>query len=295
MAQVSPMAAAVELGTSLEALAALAGHLRVQSEGLEVDPPVRAVLTEVARELLGESELVDDAAADAVIGFVRAFLRLAADLVENPGRSGSWTNADEALLQGIGRGSMSIRDAVRAAENTLAGLGERLAAPDATFLDVGTGTGWLAIAIARSWPALHVVGIDIFEQALTLARANVAGAELDERVQLRLQDVTLLDEEDAYDAIWLPLPFLPAEIVPQALAATARALRPGGWLLAGTFAGPDDRLSQLINDLRTLRSGGYPWRGDELVKMIAAQGLADAGEVPRTWAAPARLYTGRRT
>ncbi len=32
-----------------------------------------------------------------------------------------------------------------------------------SFLDVGTGVGWLAIEAARTRPALRVVGIDLWE------------------------------------------------------------------------------------------------------------------------------------
>ncbi len=294
MAQDTPMGAVVGMTRSLEALAALSAYVRVQAEELPIDPLVRDVLAEVAGELLGEPEPVDAPTAAALVGVVRAFLRLAADLVDNPGRRGGWTQVDEALLQGIGRGSASVAEAIGVAETTLDGLGKRLAASGGRLLDVGTGTGWLAIALARDHPELRVVGIDIFEPALSLARANVADTGLGERVELRLQDVTTLDEQGAYDAIWLALPFLPAEIVPRALAACATALRPGGWLLAGTFAGPNDRLTELLMNLRTLRSGGHPWRGDEILEMLRAAGFADVGEIPRTWASPTRLHTGRR-
>lgn len=284
----------VRRSTSLEALAALAAHVRVETEGLDADPRGRALLGEVAAELLGSTGPLDPAVGAAVVGMVRAFLRQVGDLVDNPGRAGGWTAADEALLQGIGRLSMAVTDAFPVAAGTLDGLDARLAAPGAAFLDVGTGAGWLAIAVARSRPTLHVVGIDVFEPALALARANVADAGLGDRVEVRHADVTALDGAPAYDAVWLPLPFLPEEIVPAAVAAAARVLRPGGWVLAGTFAGPDDRLSGLLVDLRTVRSGGRPWRGPDILDVITAQGLAAAAEVPRSWAAPVRLYAGRR-
>ena len=47
------MGTAARLSTSLEALAALAAHLRVESEGLDADPRARELLGEIARELLG--------------------------------------------------------------------------------------------------------------------------------------------------------------------------------------------------------------------------------------------------
>lgn len=283
---------AIRLAASTDALAALAAHLRVTTEDLPVDDAVRTLLAQVAAELGVDAAPGPQAAA--AVGAARAFLRQAVDLVEDPGRAGGWAQADEVLLQEIGKMSASITLAVRAAEDVLDGLGERLHAPGARILDVGTGTGWLAMALARAYPTAAVTGIDVFAPALDLARANVAAAGLDERVELRLQDVVTLDEPEPYDVVWLPMPFLPAAIVPDVLDVARRALRPGGWLLPGMFAGPDDRLSRLLVDLRTVRAGGHPWTSDALLGRLDAHGYTACQEVPRTWRAPVRLYAGRQ-
>jgi len=294
MADEDALRTAVRLGTSVDALAALAAHVRVETEQLPADPAVRQLLTAIAAELLGPEGAVDPATAAPVVGLARTFLRQAGELVENPGRSGGWDQVDVPLLQSVGRLSMGISGAVQVAARRLPDLGDRLAGPDARFLDVGTGTGWLAIAIAQAHPTLHVVGVDIFEPALDLARTNVKGAGLADRIELRLQDAALLDEPDGYDAIWLALPFLPKDVVVPIMDAAARSLKPGGWLLPGTFTGPGDRLSELLTDLRTVRSGGHPWRPEEIIDLMATAGLADAQEIPRTWPAPVRLYAGLR-
>jgi len=294
MADEDALRTAVRLGTSVDALAALAAHVRVETEQLPADPAVRQLLTAIAAELLGPEGAVDPATAAPVVGLARTFLRQAGELVENPGRSGGWDQVDVPLLQSVGRLSMGISGAVQVAERRLPDLGDRLAGPDARFLDVGTGTGWLAIAIAQAHPTLHVVGVDIFEPALDLARTNVKGAGLADRIELRLQDAALLDEPDGYDAIWLALPFLPKDVVVPIMDAAARSLKPGGWLLPGTFTGPGDRLSELLTDLRTVRSGGHPWRPEEIIDLMATAELADAQEIPRTWPAPVRLYAGLR-
>ena len=292
MAEQSLLGTAVRLGVSLDALAALAAHARVESEGLAVDPQVRDLLDAIAAELVGPG--ADASGAGSTVGMVRAFLRQAIDLVESPGRLGQWAEVDPVLLQGIGRLSMAIAGAIGVAEASLPGLGERLRAPGARILDVGTGTAWLAIALARAYPTAEVMGLDLYPLALDLARVNVTNEGLTDRVLLRELDVADLDETDAYDAIWLPLPFLPKAVIPAAVAAAARALRPGGWLLPGLFAGTDDRVSQLLTDLRTVRSGGHPWPLDELLAVLRAEGFTDTTEVPRTWAAPVRLFAGRR-
>jgi SAM-dependent methyltransferase len=288
------LAETVRLTASVEALAALAAYARVQADGLKVDPLVGSMLAEIAEELLGsQTQISPDAVAPAV-GMARAFLRTALDLVEDPVRRGDWAVVDPQLLQGVGRLSGAIAGAFRAAENDLEDLATMLASPGAAILDVGTGTGWLAIALARTYPAARVVGIDVFDTALELARQNLAEEGVTDRVQLRLQDVVDLAEEQVYDTIWLPLPFLPRDVVAPAITAARRALKPGGWLLAGIFAGPDDRLSQLLLDLRTVRSGGHPWSSYEITDLFAGGGLREGHEVPRSWVPPARLFAGRR-
>ena len=288
------MGTAARLGSSLEALAALAAHLRVETEQLTVDPRVHDLLRAIAVEVLGEEPEVTRPQGAPIVGMTRALLAQSADLVDDPERAGGWTPDDDALLQGIGRQSAPIAGIVAAASGHLDGLAEALAAPDAALLDVGTGTGWLAMAFAQAFPAAHVVGIDIYERSLALARQNVAAAGLTDRVELRSEDATRLAAGDTYDAIWLPMPFLPRTIVPAVVEAAATALRPGGWLLPGTFAGPPDPLSRRLVDLRTGRAGGHPWDGADLVGELASHGLQDAHEVPRTWSAPVRLYAARR-
>ncbi len=291
MSSESLMAAAVRLGTSVDALGALAAHVRLETEDLPADPAVRALLAAIAKQMLGEES--PTATATPAVGLARTFLRQASELVENPGRSGAWDQVDVPLLQAIGRLSGAIAGAVQQAEQHLDGLQAALATPGARFLDIGTGTGWLAVALARTHPTLNVVGLDIFEPALNLARANVEAERLDDRIELRLQDATTLDEPGGYDAIWVPLPFLPRDVVPEVMAAAARSLKPGGWLLPGAFAGPGDPLSELLTDLRTVRSGGHPWRQPELLEAMAEAGFTNGQEVPRTWPAPVRLYASR--
>lgn len=58
-----------------------------------------------------------------------------------------------------------------------------------SLADVGCGAGAALIKLAREYPASRFVGYDVFEGQLELARANVAEASLDDRIELRLTDV----------------------------------------------------------------------------------------------------------
>jgi len=217
------MAAAVRLGAAADTLAALAAFVRLDTEDIPADPAVRELLSKIFELVLGGGQAPDAASAAPVVGLARTFLRQAAELVENPGRSGGWDQVDVPLLQSMGRLSMAISGALGTAGQLLPDLGRRLHADGGRFLDVGTGTGWLAIAIARAFPEVEVVGIDIFEPAAELARVNVHSEGLDDRVQIRLVDVTALTGDERFDAIWLPLPFLPKDVVHQALPAAIAA------------------------------------------------------------------------
>ncbi|HEY5882864.1 MAG TPA: class I SAM-dependent methyltransferase [Nakamurella sp.] len=288
------LATAVRLGAQVDTLAAIAAYARLHADGTPADPAVGELLSAITAEVVGPgSEDVDRAVAAQVIGLARTFLRQALELIDNPGRRGGWELVDVPLLQSIGRLSMGVADAIGAFERAVPDFADRLIAPGARLLDIGTGTGWLAIALARAHPTLEVVGIDIFEPALELARVNVDGSGLADRIELRRQDAVTLDGTDRYDAIWVPLPFLPRQAVEPVLAAAHRCLRPDGWVLPGILTGPPGQLGQLLTDVRTVRSGGHPWQPEEILRMLRTTGFADGQEVPRSWPAPVRLFAGR--
>ena len=51
-------------------------------------------------------------------------------------------------------------------------------------VDVGTGSGAIAVALALEWPGLHVMAVDASPEALAVARANVAEHGLGGRIVL---------------------------------------------------------------------------------------------------------------
>ena len=98
-----------------------------------------------------------------------------------------------------------------------------------SLLDVGAGVGLLAVSAANVWPSATVVGIDVWEPALERARANVKSAGLDDRITLRNQDVTALDDTDAYDCAWLPTFFLDEDAMAPAVS-NVDARVASGWM-----------------------------------------------------------------
>jgi release factor glutamine methyltransferase len=83
--------------------------------------------------------------------------------------------------------------------------------PPARILDLGTGGGCIALALAQAFPAAQVTAIDASEEALALARENAAATGLAARVQFIRSDwYAALPAGAAFDAIVANPPYLTA-------------------------------------------------------------------------------------
>ena len=144
-----------------------------------------------------------------------------------------------------------------------------LAEPE--VLDVGTGTGAIALAIADELPGARVTAMDVSTGALALARENLELTGVNGRVRLVEHDLTSGLGEGDFDLVVSNPPYVEPEELPtlqpevrdweprialvasgatEKLAHAAReALRPGGWLVLETAAGAGDRLGRLLSEL----------------------------------------------
>ena len=69
------------------------------------------------------------------------------------------------------------------------GLVERLEGdPPARVADVGCGTGWSSIAIARGYPKATVLGVDLDEASVAEASVNASAAGVADRVRFEVRD-----------------------------------------------------------------------------------------------------------
>jgi SAM-dependent methyltransferase len=279
------------LNASAEALAALGAELRLQQDDVAGDPRIRAILKDVVNAL--DLTLLDGVNAGqraAVVGGIQAFFRQAIDLLEQPARPPGW-GYDPTVLQAQGRLSRVIAHEIERISASRPDLHATLRGPGA-FLDVGTGVAWLAIEAARIWPSMNVVGIDPWETALKLARENVAGSDVADRVELRAQGAEGLEDREAFTLAWMAGPFLPPDIVPDAIGRVARALKPGGWLVFGLYPSPSDPLGQALAALRVVRSGGHPWQPEEIEDRFRALGFEQVETVATN--SPVLPVIGRR-
>ena len=126
---------------------------------------------------------------------------------------------------------------------------------DLKAIDVGTGSGAIALSLAIEGPFASVVATDIDEDALEVARRNRDAAQLAETVELRLG--SLLDPVEAnerFDVVTSNPPYV-AESDADGLEPEVREWEPRDAL----FGGPDglDVLTKLTGGAHSvLRQGG---------------------------------------
>ena len=81
------------------------------------------------------------------------------------------------------------------------------------FLDVGTGSGVIALTLAAEVPGATVHAVDLSPEALSLARENAATLSLTERVHFFEGDL-FQNTEGPYDVIVANLPYIAPEAIP---------------------------------------------------------------------------------
>ena len=108
------------------------------------------------------------------------------------------------------------------------------AAPPLEILDLCTGSGCIAVALARHLGAARLLASDSSEPALGVARRNAARHGLSERIEFRRGDLFECWEGQAFDVIVSNPPYVGAD-EPASLPITVRDFEPH----VALFAGPD--------------------------------------------------------
>ena len=139
------------------------------------------------------------------------------------------------------------------------------------IVDVGTGSGCIAIALAREIPAARVIATDVSKHALEVARRNALSHEVANRITF--VETSFLDGiEETVDVIVSNPPYVPAVSQPaltpevrdyepavavfggddgldglrSVVEGAVRRLKPGGWLVMEFGCGQDDCVTELV-------------------------------------------------
>ena len=151
-------------------------------------------------------------------------------------------------------------------------LKSRIENRESRIVDVGTGSGIIALSLATQFPEAKVIATDISEEALTLARENAARIGFEDRVVFAKSDL-LAQIEGAFDLIVANLPYIAAgdrstlsrevshdpevalfagergtEMICKLIDAARAQLRPGGLLALEIGIGQADDLVALMGE-----------------------------------------------
>ena len=145
---------------------------------------------------------------------------------------------------------------------------EAVAREPRRILEVGVGSGAVCGALALELPEAEIVGTDISESALEIARGNLASLGVAERCELRRAD--LVSGGD-FDVLVSNPPYVPTaelaglepevlhepraaldggadglDVIRRLVEAAPKVLRRGGWLLLEIGAGQGSRVGALM-------------------------------------------------
>ncbi len=149
-------------------------------------------------------------------------------------------------------------------------LKSQITDPKSHIVDVGTGSGVIALTLAAQFPEAEVVAVDVSDDALALARENAGRLELDGRVRFAKGDL-LTGINGPFDLVVANLPYVatserPAlsrevlhdppvavfagergdELIRELISAAPGHLCPGGLLALEVGIGQADNLAALL-------------------------------------------------
>lgn len=116
------------------------------------------------------------------------------------------------------------------------------------IMDVATGTGDLAIAMAKRVDRTQILGIDLSEEMLAVAREKIRKQGLEERIMLEKGDAENLSmvADESVDAVTVAFGVRNFENMEQGLRELYRTLKHGGKLVVLEFSMPKNSLIRWI-------------------------------------------------
>jgi ubiquinone/menaquinone biosynthesis C-methylase UbiE len=107
-----------------------------------------------------------------------------------------------------------------------------------SVLDVGTGTGWMAIRCALQMAEGQIIGVDVTPEMLAQAALNAENVGVKERIQFALASAMSLPYPDDEFEVVLSSIALHHTTVSQSLDEMVRVLKPGGRIAITDMGAP---------------------------------------------------------
>ena len=160
-------------------------------------------------------------------------------------------------------------------------VGEVRRAKPGRILDVATGTGDLAIAMTRRIRDVQVLGVDLSEQMLAVARRKIEARGLDGRIVLDRGDAERLAVADAsVDVATVAFGVRNFGDLGAGLRELARTIKPGGKVVILEFSRPRNRVFRALYEFYSYkilpRIGGLVSRDKRAYEYLPAS----VGEFP---------------
>jgi ubiquinone/menaquinone biosynthesis C-methylase UbiE len=174
--------------------------------------------------------------------------------------------------------------------------------PDDVIVDVGCGTGSLAVLLSRVEPRAQVIGLDPDPEVLAVARGKTAGAEIQWRVGMGDALVESVGAE-AVDGVVssLVLHQCPMEVKQAVLASMFAVLRSGGRLVIADYGRqrtwPMRAAFRMTVQVADGKADTQPNADGVLPELIAAAGFGEVreAEVVATVTGSISIYAARKT
>ncbi len=145
------------------------------------------------------------------------------------------------------------------------------------FLDIGCGTGDIAIAVLRKDLKAHVTGLDLSSPMLEIAKQKTRVANLQNRATYQVGNATDLAFDNlTFDGVISAFCLRNIDDRAKAFHEMHRVMRPGSTLVILELSKPANRLLQLIHRVYTHHI--IPWLGSLLSQGSAYRYLADSIE-----------------
>ncbi|MGA9350119.1 MAG: methyltransferase domain-containing protein [Anaerolineae bacterium] len=138
-----------------------------------------------------------------------------------------------------------------------------------SVLDVGTGTGWVAIRCALEMEEGQIIGVDITPEMLAQAALNAENVRVKERIQFALASAMSLPYPDDEFEVVLSSIALHHTKVGQSLEEMVRVLKPGGRIAIADMGAPPAWRSAPISWLMLLLTRAYKLTGNPTAKADA--------------------------